>query len=399
VTRNGRRDYSPRGDDHQQRELLQPTITIHTTVIDQAIGEVRQNPTIEVGGKFVGYVHGDFSSREDDWQATFNRLRITILGNLDPGPGRDRSAVHHYSDTDYQVRLFQRVAPEFPALCFIGLWHSHHPNGLRELSRGDWQTGLQTVNNGDHELDLLLSSLVIDSAGLLGGRHFVFLRGHERFYEIDGRYVEVTDGPNPVAAAVERNARWLYSQTPRQRPLPRVAGGSRPARGGERQGAGTAGASVSWLQSPEGSQALAFDSAWLRSYPSLQPSSRDGGVVWRGPVDAGPVVVSCAYYLPGQPGAAPIAEFSGGEGAVSLRVLLAEAAGRAARFAECLAALAALVEQPDPELAGVSAGPVGVSRTTAGHGGTEAVPDSTALPAEPGEVGSDPLDETTSRSG
>lgn len=394
--RGGRRDHPPRWDDHKQRELLQPTISIHSAVIDQAIAEVRKNPTIEVGGKFVGYVHGDFSSFDDGWRAAFNQLRITILGNLDPGPGRDRSAVHHYSDTDYQVRLFQQVVPEFPALCFLGLWHSHHPNGLRELSGGDRQTGLQTVNSDGHELNLLLSSLVVDSAGLLGGRHFVFLRGHERFYEIDSRRVEVTDGPNPVAAAVERNARWLYSQAAGQRSQPRAVGASRPARGGGRQGDRTTGASASLLRSPDGREALAFDSAWLRSYPSLRPATRDGGVVWRGPVDAGPVVLSCAYYLPGQPGATPVAEFSGAEGAVSLRISLAEAASRAARFAACLAALAGLAGPPDPELAGISAGSAGASRTTGGREGTEAVPDGPApLPehTDPGRP-----DETTGRS-
>lgn len=402
MRRNGRREFSPRWDNGEQREPLQPVITIHSAVIDQAIAEVRQNPTIEVGGKFIGYVQGDFSSFDDGWRTAFNRLRITILGNLDPGPGRDRSAVHHYSDTDYQLRLFQRVAPEFPALRFLGLWHSHHPNGLRELSSGDRQTGLQTVNSDGHELDLLLSSLVIDSAGLLGGRHFVFLRGHERFYEIDGRRVEVTDGPNPVAAAVERNVRWLYSQAaqhsqPVQRSRLRAGGMPRPARGGERHGARTERAPTSWLQSPDGREALAFDSAWLRSYPSLRPATRDGGVVWRGPVDAGPIVVSCAYYLSGQPGTTPVAEFSGDEGAVSLRVTLAEAASRAARFAACLAALAALADPADSELAGDSARPTGVGSIPASRDGTGAVPDDPALPPE--DIGPGQMDEATSNSG
>lgn len=359
---NDRRALSPRWYDGEQQALLQPEITIHSSVIDQAITEVRQNPTIEVGGKFVGYVHGDFSSYDEDWHGTFNQLRISILGNLDAGPGRDRSAVHHYSDTDYQLRLFQRVAPEFPALRFLGLWHSHHPNGLGELSNGDRQTGLQTVNSDGHELDLLLSWLVIDSAGLLGGRHFVFFRGHEHFYEIDGRHVEVTDGPNPVAAAVERNARWLYSQTVRhphsvQPSRSRTGGSPRFARGGKRHEPGTEREPAAertptpWLQSSDGRDALAFDSSWLRQYPSLHPATRDGGVIWRGPVDAGSAVVSCAYHLPGQPGTTPIAEFSSDEGAVTLRVELAEAASRAARFAASLGVLAALAGPPDSELA------------------------------------------------
>ena len=348
MTRFGRRDHSPRWEDSDLLPL-RPAITIHSSVIDRAVAEVRQNPTIEVGGKFVGYVQGDFSSFDDGWRPAFNGLSITILGNLDAGPGRDRSAVHHYSDTDYQLRLFQRVAPDFPELRFLGLWHSHHPNGLRELSGGDWQTGLQTVNSDGHELDLLLSSLVIDTDGLLGGRHFVFLRGHEEYYEIDGRCVEVTDGPNPVAASVARNARWLYAQAS-QRPRPEPHRAARPAPGGERRRAGTEGAPAPWLQSADGREALAFDSAWLRSYSSLRPAARDGGVVWRGPLEAGPVVASCAYFLPGQPGAVPVAEFSADGGAVSLRVSLAEPASRAARFAACLAALSALAgPEPGPD--------------------------------------------------
>ena len=138
---------------------------------------------------------------DGDWRSAFNGLTITVLGNLDPGPGRDRSAVHHYSDTDYQLHLFQRVAPEFPELRFLGLWHSHHPNGLRELSGGDWQTGLQTVNSDGHELDLLLSSLVVDTAGLLGGRHYVFLRGHEQYYDYNCEF-----HTTPPKNALGRNA-------------------------------------------------------------------------------------------------------------------------------------------------------------------------------------------------
>jgi hypothetical protein len=396
MRRNSRQEFSPRPDDGEQREPLQPVITVHSAVIDRAVAEVKQNPTIEVGGKFVGYVQGEFSSFDHDWRAAFNRLRITIVANLDPGPGRDRSAVHHYSDTDYQLRLFQRVAPEFPELRFLGLWHSHHPNGLRQLSGGDRQTGLQTVNSEGHELDLLLSSLVIDSAGLLGGRHFVFLRGHERFYEIDGRCVEVADGPNPVAVAVDKNARWLYSQAAR-RPRPEAEGSSQPVQSGERRRTGRAGGPTSWLQSPDGREALAFDSAWLRSYPSLRPATHDGGVVWRGPLDAGPVVVSCAYHLPGRPGDAPVAEFSSAEGAVWLRVSFEEAASRAERFAACLTALATLASAPDPELAGVGAGPAGASRIAADRDGIEAVPDHPAPLSEhrgPGQP-----DETLNSSG
>jgi hypothetical protein len=420
VTRNGRRDYSAPWHRGIQRETLQPVITIHSTVIDRAIAEVRENPSIEVGGKFVGYVQGGFSASEDDWQAAFNQLRITILGNLDPGPGRDRSAVHHLSDTDYQLRLFQRVATEFPALRFLGLWHSHHPNGLRELSSGDDQTGRRTVNSDGHELDLLLSSLVIDSAGLLGGRHFVFLRGHERFYEIDGRCLEVTEGPNPVAATIERNARWLYSAQAAQHRRPGAEGPSRPprpapsapsapsapfapsapsarparsAQGGERSRAETerAATPTSWLQSSDGREALAFDSGWLRSYPSLRPATRDGGIVWLGPVDAGPVAVSCAYYRPGQPGGTPVAEFSGDDGAVSLRVSLADEASRAARFAACLAALAALASPPEAQ----SAGSAGTSRTVAAdRDGAEVVPDDPVPPPEP--IGPAQQDQTSS---
>jgi len=189
--------------------------------------------------------------------------------------------------------------------------------------------------------------------------------------------------------------RSAWGTWPHSRPWAR--GTPRPARGGERHGARTERAPTSWLQSPDGRKALAFDSAWLRSYPSLRPATRDGGVVWRGPIDAGPVVVSCAYYLPGQPGTTPVAEFSGDEGAVSLRIALAEAASRAARFAAALAALAALADPPDPDSTGDSARPAGVGQTPAVRDRTGAVPDDPVLPQE--DVGPGQPHEATSNSG
>jgi hypothetical protein len=247
-----------------------PTVALHRDVVQRAVDEICANPSIEVGGKFVGYVSGDLVPKARDWRSQFRRVTVSILGYLDVGPRADRSAVHHLSDTDYQYALFQRLLEEFPDLEFVGIWHSHHPNGLRTLSVGDVATGRRTVNSPGHDLPFLLSSLAVDTSGLLGGRHYAFVRDHRKHYELHRSAVRVVTGDNAVAEAIDRLAVEIRDEVCRATPV-----------------------AVRWFDTDAGRKVLRADQAWLRTYPGLAPFVRDGSIVWRGNVTAGEVAIEC----------------------------------------------------------------------------------------------------------
>src|SRR4029077_17344916 len=113
--------------------------------------------------------------------------------------------------TDYQLALYRRLLTQFTDLEFLGIWHSHHPNGLRDLSDGDERTANDVVNSSRHTLDFLLSSLAFDESGLAGGRHFVFCLGHGYRYKIEPASGRVVGGPNGGAHAPDTATREMHT--------------------------------------------------------------------------------------------------------------------------------------------------------------------------------------------
>lgn len=294
----------------QDAGLVRLRLELHEDVVVRALDEIRANPGIEVGGTFVGFVAGGFSAGSERWRDDLAELRVTVVASLDAGPGR--TAVHHLSDTDHRFRL------DVPDLHVLGIWHSHHPNGLDTLSQGDERTGAVTVNDPGHEHDFLLSSLAVDFAGLTGGRHFLFLRGRPGFLEIDPDDVVVVQGPNPVADRIAE-----------------IAGRLRP----ERPDGG-----VTWARTPAGKAILLEDRIWLARYPGLRPFPRRGSMVWRGRIDLSGTTADCEYVYPEDfPATPPIVDVRTSDGANAVRYTLPSAAQRESGFHFALSRLTDLI--------------------------------------------------------
>ncbi|MBO3747396.1 hypothetical protein J5X84_15065 [Streptosporangiaceae bacterium NEAU-GS5] len=321
----GRRQSRPR--------TVRLQLDVHERVVTQALEEIKANPTIEVGGKFLGYVEGAFSAG-NGWVAGLANLRVTVVAYMDAGPGKRRSAVYHYSDTDYQFRLFQEIIRDYPDLLFLGIWHSHHPNGLDVLSDGDTDTGSTTVNNPGHEQDFLLSSLAVDMGGLREGRHFVFLRGHQGFLEIDPSSVRIVGGPNPVAdrlAEIAQRLGGLHAERPED-PV-------------DQQSAGTA-----WMTTSEGKAVLAEDRVWLTELGGMRSFLRSGSLVWRGGVEVAGIPAECEYTYPaGFPNKPPVVDVRSRDGGHAVRFTLPAVSRRREGFEHALEAFAALVRTAHAE--------------------------------------------------
>jgi len=138
----------------------------------------------EEGGKLIGRVSQNGS-----------QIQVHIDSFLDSGPGIEHSATHIIPDGIYQESLF-RVCESFdPNLEHLGSWHSHHCNGLQELSGGDISGYKKNVNNSNYNLDIFVAILLPKlSRNYHDYRFYIFLRNSERYYEIDSEDIEIIDG-------------------------------------------------------------------------------------------------------------------------------------------------------------------------------------------------------------
>lgn len=267
---------------HSRGRSVGLNVCIRADVLHRVVEEIIDNPSVEVGGKFVGFVEGPLRRGDSGWKAALTTTTVHIEAYIDPGPGSDRSATHHHSDLDYQQAIFERLSRRFTGLQFVGLWHSHHPNGLGTLSGGDVNTGMSIVNSPHHEMDFLISSLATDRRGLHAASHHAFVRGQEGYRDVEARSVRTVPGRSEVADVLDS---WR-----------------RPRDSGDRTDGPPA-----WVSTPEGRAIITTDRNWLRAaYPEMQPVLNGGRLLWRGIVRHCGLDFECAYVYaaegPGHPG-------------------------------------------------------------------------------------------------
>lgn len=169
-------------------------MTIPDSVIRASQQEIRLNPQIEVGGKYVG--HSTIDER--------GTLHITVLDYIDAGLSANRTATYHLPDADYQVRAFREAERTDPSVLHLGSWHSHHPNGLAKFSSGDINGYIDSVNSADHSQDFFLASLATDARGLEKADHFLFWRGTSRYHRVES--IRIVKGPRAFAEEFARAA-------------------------------------------------------------------------------------------------------------------------------------------------------------------------------------------------
>jgi len=381
---------------------------LQANVVRQALDDIHRHPDIEVGGKFIGYVDGGFQAAARDWRRQLDDLQVHVVAYLDAGPQKQRSAVQHLSDTDYQFRLYQEVIRDHPDVTFLGLWHSHHPNGLSTLSHGDEQTGTVTVNNPGHELDFLLSSLAVDFDGLQAGRHFVFVRGHTGVLEIDPSRVRIVEGPNEVAQAVAVAAARLHAEYRSGSQIQgsqiqgsqikgsqirgyedgagesgsgaasRAAGGSasgnRSTVSPTSTGQTGSGSAAKWMATEWGKQVITDDKEWLRAHPGVRPFLRDGNLVWQGPMTAAGLAAHCELKYPaGFPDDPPVVVLRTDDDAFSVRFTVPDATRRREGFQTAVRAFSVLLAAGEaiepPVTAAIADGEDDVALVGHGHEG------------------------------
>jgi hypothetical protein len=172
-------------------------------VFGYMVQELAKCPTVEEGGKYVGYClsASDPRLRALDLRDGIDALVVTDF--LPSGPRAIRTAVELQPDGEYQEALFRRLEQSDPAIEHMGTWHSHHCNGLPTLSGGDIEGYLRTVNRREYRLDFFLASLVTrlphdaDATGWID--HYLFIRGDKDYYRITDA-IQLIDWPTSFGA-------------------------------------------------------------------------------------------------------------------------------------------------------------------------------------------------------
>lgn len=254
------------GNDRARSGPGRPGVSV--VILDSVLGRIREGverSSSEEGGKLLGR-----------FERTAGGLRIKVETYIDSGPGVDSSASHLHPDGFYQEALFRVVESYDPEVEHLGSWHSHHCNGLAELSSGDVSGYAKSVNHPEYNLDfffVLLVTALTDSG--IRARYYLFRRNDERYEELDDATVSIitdTCALDSVLRKAEEASLGCRSRSGTRR-LPSGMGA-----------AGRSGQGVDSLRAIRGA-----DQRWIaRRSPSARAirDRRDGTIYWEWSEDA-----------------------------------------------------------------------------------------------------------------
>lgn len=149
-------------------------IQINNDVLKAIYSECDKYDIDETGGRLLGFI-----------QDGPNTVSIEVCALLESGPASKRTRTSFFQDGDHQEQLFRQIEQAHPKIEHLGNWHTHHVNGLRELSGGDIGLYQRTVNHKKHNIDYFYALLVVSKdMSKYEVRHFLFKRNDPEFYEI-----------------------------------------------------------------------------------------------------------------------------------------------------------------------------------------------------------------------
>ncbi len=256
-------------------------VEIYSEVPPEMLSQINAFPSVEAGGKYIGRLKKEFKAKGKKWADQLEDNSIEIIHFIDPGPKAKRSAVELLPDGEYQERVFRAIEAQHPDVEHLGSWHSHHPNGLRELSAGDIRGYFETVNEPNYNLDLFVATLITSKEGFASARHFLFIRGESDYYECSPGSVKVVSKKNPYD---------LILKTFRRAPSFHKV---------ERQKCDSPSTPSHWYQTPEGKQTLKEDREFFTDLADGFKSLKRGDtLIWRGTINLSSNLYEVTYEYP-----------------------------------------------------------------------------------------------------
>ncbi|BAL90383.1 hypothetical protein AMIS_51630 [Actinoplanes missouriensis 431] len=160
-------------------------VYIHRDVLVESARLVRENPSVEVGGKLVGYRIRRGSAAPATpygeviagfWRRAAADEVILVAGSIGSGPRAEASATSLHPDGRFQESVYRKLEAVEPDLEHIGTWHSHHPNRLREFSDGDVRGYAATIADRRYNEDVFIAGLCFEERGLAAGLFDMYTR-------------------------------------------------------------------------------------------------------------------------------------------------------------------------------------------------------------------------------
>jgi hypothetical protein len=212
------------------------------------VDELAKRPTVEEGGKYVGYWLTPSDPRFRVLGLKDQKEALVVTDFLPSGPRAIRTSVELQPDGEYQEQLFRRLEQADRAVEHLGTWHSHHCNGLPTLSSLDISGYLRTVNRREYRLDFFLASLVTTMPADPSAKgwidHYLFIRGDENHYRITDA-IQLIDWPTTFGAHTGHRPHSGGSRSAQEAPIsPERATASEPA---------------TWYETRDGQDVLAED--------------------------------------------------------------------------------------------------------------------------------------------
>jgi len=163
-------------------------IEVESRIYDRISRAVRHSD-VEEGGKLIGHMKTDGK----------DTVILQVLSYIDSGPGVDNSQTHLHPDGEYQEAAFRLVESYLPDIEHLGSWHSHHCNGLSDLSSGDIDGYIRSVNKPDYNIGIFLAVLAYgNDSHNLRHRYYIFQKGSNKYLEVPDSYISITRFASPV---------------------------------------------------------------------------------------------------------------------------------------------------------------------------------------------------------
>lgn len=239
----------------------------------------------ETGGRLIG-----------TYSNVAGVLNIHVAGVIEAGPNALRSRVTFFQDGAYQEDVFRRVESAHPNIEHLGNWHTHHVNGLAQLSSGDIETYRRTVSHRNHNTDFFYALLVVSKRSSAkrherySVKHYLFRRGDGRVYEVPSDQVSIVPERLvwPIAGQPHGESDTRYKETDMtpaaedQTVVPdgnsdcnrgRSVGGESHPRDARDRAADDAGTRIERVHDRDALRDL---------YPGFSPYASRVGIYWRG---------------------------------------------------------------------------------------------------------------------
>jgi hypothetical protein len=198
---------APINRDYLRYHLLVDRVSVSLDVLNSMISRAREYPHDEEGGILVGHI--DY----DSWNplGSFRKPlpSVQVLDFIPSGPRTTRSSVSLYSDLEFQEYEFDRLSELDSQVKHLGSWHSHHCNGVSQLSQGDLRTYFNIVESPHHAHDYYVAILLhrvpwnslksADDIFKYFKFYIIYRQNRQRCLELGRSCIEVTSSPSPYA--------------------------------------------------------------------------------------------------------------------------------------------------------------------------------------------------------